>query len=107
MASATSESVPRTAAPAQDQAVSLPGSGLLFASPVISTQLVFDIDNTLLVAPITEVVSNLTNLSAVGSILDGVQLAPPTLPGGAPVTRQPQVDAAPKRRPIRASVLLF
>ena len=44
--------------------------GLLFASPVITTQLVFAFDTTTIVTPITEVTNVLNTTSLVGSILN-------------------------------------
>ena len=51
------------------QNVSVP-SGLLFASPIITTQLVFAFDITNLVAPMTEVVSTINTTNLIGSILN-------------------------------------
>jgi len=51
------------------QSVGIPG-GLLFASPVITTQLVFAFDTTTIVAPITNLANTFNTTSLVGSILN-------------------------------------
>ena len=49
--------------------------GLLFASPIITTQLVFAFDTTTIVAPITEVTNVNYTTSLVGSIMNQYGLA--------------------------------
>lgn len=49
--------------------------GLLFASPVITTQLVFAFDTTTIVAPITEVTNENYSTNLVGSIMNQYGLA--------------------------------
>lgn len=56
------------------QGVYAPGS-LFFASPIITTQLVFAIDTTTIVAAVTETTTNTETNSLVGSILTQYGLA--------------------------------
>jgi len=50
------------------------GGGVSIGSPTIVNQLIFDMDTNLLIAPITELNSVLTNLTATNSILEGLNL---------------------------------
>ena len=50
------------------------GDVLNFASPHINNQVVLDLDMTTIAAPITELSTSLTNLTAIGSILGDIDL---------------------------------
>ncbi|MGD8832410.1 MAG: hypothetical protein PVF57_17525 [Pseudomonadales bacterium] len=51
-----------------------PGTGVFIGSPTIVNQFIFDMDTNLLIAPITELVSTVSNLTATNSILQDLDL---------------------------------